>query len=457
MLANLGPATGQSVAGGSIDPLEFGASCGSADSTAGIQAAVNQAVSQGGTVIISCPMTVAGQVNIGSSGRQGGIRITGAGPMYYSGMTDIGGPVDWPPSKGPAIICTSTSAQACLMVNAAGVEIDHINFGNIQPVPPDTGTWNPTVYPFVIGTVGTSGWQGLNIHDVVFTATSNAIDLEGTRDYAEWSGTQIAIDNIWCNPCLNTGIRVHRIDNQLMVSRFGTVPSGFYMGKAPLGAYLRQNAIGIDIQYAAAPQFHDLNFFGLKTAIQLRNGDVTNNFGHLVFAASAAQFTNVMFNNVCQAVTMPEGNGTVAWIKMTNVDVWGDQSGFACSAGKPMFQVQSNDADISLSQVNVYNSDSFMDVGCGQPGTGNCRGGNPGSPIARLSDINVYAYSEWTPSQFFLRAPSNTEIIWGANYLRTIRPQNAQAGAIVGPGLDGTTARGGSNSPRLPRRRSYRP
>jgi hypothetical protein len=446
------PAPGASPGG--VDPRTYGAVCGSSDSTAAIQQAVNAVLASGGMVVIACPMTIAGQVTIGTTGMQGGIRLTGIGPMYLplqqvtpTGAAGAGsGTVVWPPTTGPALVCTGTAVTACLMVNASGVEIDHINFGNVQPVPPATGTvWNPTLFPWIIGTQSNTGWQGLNIHDVTFTSTSQAIDLEGTPDYKTWTGTQITLDHIWCNACLNTGVRIHRIDNQQFYSRFMFVPSGYYMNYPALGNYLRQNSIGFDIAYSAAPQFHDLNFFAQKSAIQLTNDTVTNNFGSLTFAASAVQMTNVMFNQVCQAVTMPNGNGTntPGQFALNNIFVWGDQSSFACSAGKPLFDLRSNFANFSISQVGIAYVDTFAAIGCGTTGTGSCPAGSgTGAASLRLNDVDQSAgeYSHFTTGQPFIKAPSGAYVTFGSNTdLAAIHPATG-AGKLMAPGLDGTQA-----------------
>lgn len=431
-----------------FDPRSFGATCSSADSTSAIQQTVNAALLNGGTVIVPCPMTIAGQVNVGANGTQGGVRITGTGPMYMplqnvnpSGPIGGGsGTVTWPPTVGSALNCTGTSVTSCLMVNGAGVEIDHINFGNVQPTPPTSGTWSPTVYPFIIATQSNTGWQGLNLHHLTFTSTSNAIDLEGTPDYTTYAGAAIRISDIWCNACLNTGIRIHDIDNSQLYSNIDFVPSGYYFSYAPVGAYMRANSIGIDIQYAAAPQFSNLNFFTHKSAIQVRNGTVTNNFGTLNFALSAGQFTNVMFNQSCQAVTMPNGNGTVAEFYMTNVYVWGDQSSFACSKGKAMFDLPSNDTRMLMSMVGDNISDTFVNIGCGAPGTGSCPSGGPGGGAwLRLMGIRADNYSAFSSGQNFINAPSGTQITFQPGDEGGIIGASG-AGVLIGPGLDGTQA-----------------
>jgi hypothetical protein len=431
-----------------FDPRAFGAVCGGADVTVPLQATIDASLrSGGGTVIIPCPLTIAGQVNVGVNGTQGGLRIAGIGPMYFPAAsatpgTPSPGNVAWPATVGSAVICTATGADACLMVNAAGIEIDHINFGNIQPTPPDDANyqnWHPTVYPFIIGTRDGSAWQGLYLHDLTFTSTSRAIDLEGAATYQTWNGTQITVDHIWCDPCLNTGIRIDRIDNQQFYSHLMFVPTGYYFDKAAVGYYLRQNAIGLDISYSAAFQAHDLNFFAQKIGIQIRNADVTNNFGHLIIGMSAGEMTNVMFNEVCQAVAMPDGDQTNAQFKMVNVDIWPDESGFQCAKGKAIFDMPSNKVDASISHVNVNApADTFATIGCGQPGTAGCGLTYFPAPTLRLADINVYGYGHYTAGAPFIKAPSTTLLVMPTD-LRIIRPE-PKAGPIIGAGQDGTTA-----------------
>jgi hypothetical protein len=67
----------------------------------------------------------------------------------------------------------------------------------------------------------------------------------------------------------------------------------------------------------------------VKSAITAENDTVVNNFGSITMAVSAAQFINTQFQ-VCQAVTLPDGNGTIAEFYFTTLYVWGDQSGFNC-------------------------------------------------------------------------------------------------------------------------------
>jgi hypothetical protein len=415
---------------GYIDAFRYGVVCGTADSTAGLQGAVNAAnAAAGGIVGFNCPITIAGSVTIPSN-----VRLRGTGSAYYQGQNS--GINLWPPALSPAINCTGVSSP-CIIANGQGIEIDHINFGNPQPTPPGSGTWTPTVYPFVISTTSTSGWQGLYLHDLTFTSTSNAIDLEGTPDYTAYSGSQIKIRDIWCNACLNTGIRMARIDNPIFIDHVEFTPA-WNFSVASMGAYQRANLIGFDMSYVAAPQISNVNFFSAKSAIQVTNNTVTNNFGTLNFAVSAGLFTNTMFNQVCQAMTMPNGNGTIAEFYFVNTYVWGDQSGFQCAKGKALFDVPTNDVRLYMMNAGIAIADTFVDIGCGIPGTGTCPAGTAGGgAFSRFDGVRADKYSAWSAGQPFIRAPSGTELYMGATYPGDIVAA-AGGGNIMAPGPDGT-------------------
>jgi hypothetical protein len=419
-----------------IDPRSLGLVCGLSDSTSYLNQAATQLASTGGTILVPCPITVAGMVTLGSN-----IKLAGISPIYYPSMTDTPGPSVWPPTSGPSINCTGTTVTFCILVNGIGTHIENINFGNPQPPPPSVGDWHPTVFPFVIGTTNNSGWQGLTIRDVTCTACSHFIDLEGTPNYATFSGNQITIEHLWCNACLeDPAIELHRIDNKLYASDWNFIPQ--YYGSTPsMGGYERQHAVSIDMKYVAAPQFNGMNFFaGVKSAITAENDTVTNNFGTLNFAVSAAQFVNTQFNQVCQAVTLPGGNGTIVEFYFTTLYVWGDQSGFNCSAGKAMFDMPSNDARLWISQAGIAAVDTLTNIGCGVPGTGGCPAGGPGGgALARLDGMFVDKYSTFSAGQPFVKAPSTTTVSFGTTDISQINVAPG-GGNIMGPGVDGTQA-----------------
>jgi hypothetical protein len=419
---------------GAIDARAWGATCGSADSTTALQALATFLAAKGGTMLIGCPMTIAGQLTLGNS-----VKMQGVGPIYYAGMQSTPSPSVWPPTAGPAINCTSTTL-ACISISSLGVEISHINFGNPQSYPPSSGTWTPTVYPYVIATVNNSGWQGLNLHDLTFTSTSNAIDLEGLSNYSTtFTGAQFEIDNIWFNAVLNTGILFHQIDNTGTITRIHATPD-YALNVASMGAYQRANFVEFRMHYAAAEQFSDIECFAAQSCFEFENATVTNNFGSLTFAASALSITNLYVNQTCQAMTAPNGNGTVMDATLIGVHIWGDQSGFHCSEGLAEISLPTNDANVSVSHAMIYVIDTFANVGCGS-------GCNPGGgAILRMDDLDVDTYSYYSAGQNFVNAPSGSAVSFGTTNLAAIRPCSSGCfnsgswtpGKIMGPGPDAT-------------------
>jgi hypothetical protein len=419
--------------GSSVDPRNFGATCGATDSTSGIQGAINSVVATGGVVVIPCPMTVAGQLTLTT----GGISLVGNGPVYYPGQSNVPGPPVWPPTSGPALNCTSTSVSACILINGAqGTGIRYLNLGNPQVFPPATGTWVPIVFPPLIATVSASGWQGLTIEHVSCNASYACLDIEGSPNYTgQFTGTQIVIRDIWCNPCINYGVKIHQIDNPFLLDHLETTYS-WGLSQSSSGAYLRLHARGIIVDYCAACIMDNLDLtFGLESGIEFNNATVTNNFGSLTFAATAMEITNSYFNQVCQAMTTPGGNGTILQISLVNASFWGDQSGFACSNGLALINFNSNDAQLAISHANVEVSDTFINAGCGA----GCSPG--GGAIVALDDIKAAnaGYSSFTTGKNFINAPVGTTLTFGSTNKNLITG-GASAGVLIGPGPDSTTA-----------------
>lgn len=423
----------------------WGAQCtetygATADSTAAYQAAANfiQYNMPGGTLLTICPVHFAGSLTL----TKGGIRLAGVGPLYYPGMTDVPGPSVWPPTSGPAIDCGNTTSGCIIDNGAEGVEIDHINFGNTQPTPPGSGSWSPTVYPYIIATVNNSNWQGLNIHDNSFTSVSNAIDLEGLPNYnTTFTGAQFAVDNNWANGVLNTFILMNQMDNTGTVTRTHGTPS-WYLSTASVGAYQRAHFVYFRLHYAAAEKFDDNECFAAEACFEIENNTVSNNFGSLTIGASALEVSNMTVNQTAQFMIMPNGNGTIFDGVITNTHIWGDQSGFESSMNKAIFSMPSNDAELSISHSNIYDIDRFADIGCG---TG-CSPG--GGAILRMDDLDVNTYSYYSAGQAFVTAPSGSYVGFGTTSLSAIRPcstgcyNNASwtPGTIMGPGPDSTQA-----------------
>jgi hypothetical protein len=426
-------------AGNRYDPRAYGLACDmTTDNTAvlnTVAAAVHNA--GGGSIVIPCPIRINGQVIL-----KGATRLTSDFPAYYPGQSDIPAPSVWPPTKGAAINCYSL-VVACISLEGEGIEIDHINFGNPMTTPPMSGTWAPQTFPYVLSTRGDITWQGLNIHDVTFTSTSKAIDLEGTTNYAgAYAGSQIMIDHVWCNVCTEVGIRLHLIDNPIRISNVEFTPA-WYFDHPPMGRYMRDHSIGFDIQYVAAPIFNNIGFFAQKSGIRLANDTITNNFGTFSQAISAAVINNIFFNQVCQAITTA-GNGEIVSMMISNMSLWGDQSGFECSKNLSLISLPTNDAVLQMVNVQGNALDTLLEIGCGVPGVGGCPGNAPGGgSYANVNNLYVDSYGYYTASAPMVKAPSTTVLNLGSSTPWGFRKKSGSTGPVLGPGLDGTTTQGG--------------
>lgn len=422
-------------AAATFDPRTYGAVCNpTVDSTTAIQAAVDAATVGGGEVVIICPMRVDGTVTLKDS-----VRLTGIGPIFYRGMLDTapdGSAVaaTWPPAKGPAINCTNASNGGCLLITGIGVEIDHLNFGNPMPTPPTSGigTYNPPIFPFVITTSAAANWNGLHLHHLTFTSTSNCIDLEGTPDYltSGIAGAQWTIDHIWGNPCMKTFLREARVDNTGRVDNVD-LDWWWYRNNEPVGFYMENNSIGLDLCYAANTQFHNIEFLYNKSAIQFTNCTVVGGFGH-TGAADNLQFDNISFNLPCQAVSIPNGNGTRVSGIFTNVLAFQDNSWCNGATVKNVnafvpvfFDFAADDINITMAAVRGGGVQTFAAIGHGT-------GGN-----LWISGLNVQAYSNFATGAPAFRVSHGAHFMLQASDYTTIVPQTG-AGPLEGPGFDGT-------------------
>jgi hypothetical protein len=135
---------------------------------------------------------------------------------------------------------------------------------------------------------------------------------------------------------------------------------------------------------------------------------------------------------------MPNGNGTIAEFYFTDTHVWGDQSGFNCSAGKNMFDMPSNFVRLWMSQTGVAEADTFVNIGCGTPGVGGCPAGIAGGgSLARFIGIQADVYSKYTAGQPFIKVPRNVKLMLAGSDPLEIVPAS-RGGNLLGPGLDGS-------------------
>jgi hypothetical protein len=403
--------------------------CGS-DNASILNAAVTLLPNGGDIVVPSCPFTVSNTVTLTNN-----IHLHGTGAVYYPGMLDqspTGPPVapTWPPTTSSAAInCTST-VNVCIRIAGIGAEVDHINFGNPQPAPPTSGTYIPTLFPFIIATNGTTNTNGLYIHDLTFTAASQCIDIEGTPNYLTVgiAGAQGTINNIWMNPCLNVGIRQHLVDNTWRITNVD-MDFWWYRNNVPVGAYMENNSIGLDLQYAANTEFTNIEFLFNKIAVRCTNGSVIGSGGPgtKTIGCVNIQFTNADFNEVCQAFSAPAGTFATAVFTNTiaaedNTDCGGTVPGTPPAA---FFSMPSDLAFVTMMGVMSQGVQTFASIGAGT-------GGN-----LSISGLNVQSYSTFAAGAPAFKIGAGAHFTLAATDYTAIVP-SAGAGPLEGPGEGGT-------------------
>lgn len=421
-----------------VDARLFGATCGTSDSSAGIQAAINTVAQftggTGGTVMVTCPMTAStGNISLYS-----GTTLSGNGPgLGYAGMQDIPGPAVWPPTTfGGAINCTSQS-NPCFNVEGPGVQISNLLIGNTEPTPPSSGNYSPIVYPYVISTSCGANYAGLNIHDDMFVSVYDGIDLEGCSNYnTANSGGYITIDNIVSNVALNNFIKIHLIDyTPVRISRV----EGWGMWNynvASLGNYVRSNLKFMDVEYCAACMFSQIETPPGEYGIYFDNGTVNN--GANVTLSFVGTMDQMNFQNSCQAL-YSSNTSLSMWLNLSDSIIWGDQTGDKCSQGKAMIYLPSNLVYLGINNLDATSIDTLLDVGCGTPGTGSCpSSANGGSAYVRLADAFVNTYDINTSTAPLIEIPSTTVLSMQDTDPLQLIPNNGATGKLFGAGFDGS-------------------
>ena len=421
-----------------IDPRLFGATCGSGDSSAGIQAALNSAAIAGsplgGTVLIPCPMTATtGNINI-----YAGTRFWGNGPGSGSkGQSQIPGPSTWPPTLGGSVNCPGVT-NPCFNIVGEGVDIGYLLVGNPEPVPPSGGSYAPSVFPYIFSAACGANWQSLHMHDITFVSAYNGIDLEGCANYSSNnSGGSSVIERVWFNVVLNNAIKAHLIDYTPLRIRDIEGWSDWYYNVASLGAYVRANLKFFDIEYCAACMISGVETPPARYGIWFDNGTVSN--PGTVTLAYTGTMTQMHFNNSCQAIAA-SNTALSLWLTITDSNIWGDQSSFQCSKGLPMIQLPSNLVYLSLNGVDATAIDTLTEVGCGTPSSGSCPpGGFAGQSYLRLTDLFVNTYATNTSTAPLLQVPANAILSMQNTDPLELIPANGSTGKLIGPGFDSTT------------------
>lgn len=353
-----------------VNVRDFGAvGDGVTDDTAAIQAAIDRAAKKGCKVFM--PSTGAAYVTSESIIIKRGVSVFGDTHNGYNGSSASNAEYA---KVGTTVNPKGTSGSAFIL-QENGASIGSIQFIHDQP-PPTDANWAPTQYPYCIE--AQASWH--TIRDISVVNASHGIWLSYTPEKS--GGTQVTIDNCRLG-ALEVGLRHDSLTDTLAVTRVNFAPS-WQIDNPTVKAYRHSHTIGWMLGHGSGTYVNGLEFYRLKTAMQLRS--LENNVGADT-GARCGRFDNILFNLVNQAVVV-ESSTLLASINFGTVyaqsyDDWGLSLG-----DDPLFDFQSNNVNMSFERLHVgICGGSVMRIGAGSGGR------------VSISDLCVDAYSAASDNQ----------------------------------------------------------
>lgn len=392
----------------------YGGVCdGTTDNHAAFASALSALVTAGGGVLripsaghscyLATGVTIAGS----------GIKILGDAAVNFPGLSTSDAET-WAQS-GSWLKCGDTG-NPCITITGTGDAIDGVNFIYTQPTP--SGSFTPTTYPYAVEIASTGNGTALRNFSII--AGTHCVDWEGPS-----SGTGLGIYSYMDNlnlDCFNVGTTFHNVDNTLSLHNI-KYDNYWMQTNAAVTTYIESNKVDWDVRYLANVQADGIEFFQSYRSMQFVNSTITNGFGSITFAANEMQLSNISFNEVCQAISIPSGNGTVVTGTMSNVILYGD-TGTGCYATAPiMMDLSSDSASLAITNMDVGFVQTLAAIGHGA-------GGN--LHIAGL-DVQKYSAASGGANAFEVSANASFTVTPYTN--ANIRPGSG-AGAIIGPGVD---------------------
>lgn len=346
-----------------VNVKDFGAvGDGVTDDTAAIQAAIDRAAKKGCKVFM--PSTGAAYVTSESIIVKRGVSVFGDTHNGYNGSNASNAEYA---KVGTTVNPKGTSGSAFIL-QENGASIGSIQFIHDQP-PPTDANWAPTQYPYCIE--AQASWH--TIRDISVVNGSHGIWLSYTPEKS--GGTQVTIDNCRLG-ALEVGLRHDSLTDTLAVTRVNFAPS-WQIDNPTVKAYRHNHTIGWMLGHGSGTYVDGVEFYRLKTAMQLRS--LENNVGGGT-GARAARFDNILFNLVNKAVELTDTNlitqvnfGTVY---AQSTDDWGLSLG-----SDTLFDLNSNNADFSFERLYVGTCGGrVFTVGAGEGG------------ILNISNLYVNSY-----------------------------------------------------------------
>ncbi len=236
--------------------------------------------------------------------------------------------------------------------------------------------------------------------------------------------------------CFTRGTNILRSDNTLVLRdlhyhvlwyTFSSDVLGWMQGNSTHPCNRTDWVLG----YAAALHADIIEFFEPCLAIFAYDATVTNGVGTLTFAVQSANWTNITFSQVCEALVLQ--NATTHFDgNLANVVLSVDPStsnATQCGGVTPVaFGLNSDNVNIAISNLSVLDAQTILSLGGGTVGT---------IPPTATIDLNlVQTYSQYTNGNAAFSIATNACLeVRGLNRLHS---QNASAG----PHFSGVTSGG---------------
>jgi hypothetical protein len=302
---------------------------------------------------------------------------------------------------------SGTWLQSFDLVNPAvtlaghGSGITGINFIYEQPIP--GATFTPTMYPWAISCVAS------------FTLIENITVIAATHglaiSYPEGSGggTGVNVRNLMLS-CFVRGIFTDRVNDVMCLDNIH-IRNLYYATTQSVITYMYNNLVGWDCHYCDNPMIKGLEFFQCKTAFLFTDSTCLGN-------------THSAYNWL--VVDVQHFGGAFCEVGAVDTHVTGMWSNILVQSETDqgqtieMFNLQSDNADISLNNV-------YMIAGGGGFSVGNGGGGR-----LSVDGLKVLGYSELASGQPLFQIQANATLVLGS---RSITKPAGAGMTITGAGV----------------------
>jgi len=431
-----------------IDAHALGANGTSSDSTI-IQNAINTCSAAGGGRVILPAIGKAYLINTGlilSDSTRSGCSLIGNSGMYWPGPYN-NVEADWT-QKGTWLHCTDV-VNPCITVGGAGNDIENINFWYTQTTPPSgtggvpaggpctsnpcsplTFSWTPTTYPYTIAvrgdTVQFNSGTFNHIRNINIVNATHCLDFVGpTNGQAIFNQY---VEHAYMG-CFTVGTNMSRVDNtpifhdvhyHVLWYTFSSDVLGWMQGDGTHACNRTDWVLG----YVAAFHANAIEFFEPCLAVFAYDQTVTNGVGTLTFAVQSANWTDITFSQVCEAIVLQ--NATTHFdANLANVVLSVDPStstATQCGGKTPIaFGLNSDNVNVKIANLDVLDAQTIVSLGGGSPGT---------IPPYFSADINeVVTYSQYTNNNAAFSALAGACL--DIKGLERVHSANGSAGPLI--------------------------